>query len=57
MQPDYFILDEEPDIAVLSEQALAKDWLNNAEDEAWSGLQQEIPRIHSEQFSITPPQA
>lgn len=34
MQPDYFILDEEPDIAVLSEQALAKDWLNNAEDEA-----------------------
>ncbi len=38
------ILEEEPnsyvsETALLSEQALAKDWLRSEEDEAWSHLQ------------------
>lgn len=38
------ILEEEPKVsetALLSENALAQDWLNEAEDEAWQHLQSE----------------
>lgn len=39
------ILDEPPtipvDVSVLSEAALAEDWLRHEEDEAWSHLQQD----------------
>ena len=32
--------DEEPDSALLSEEALARDWLRPEEDEAWAHLQE-----------------
>lgn len=34
------VLNDEPDIAFMSEQALAQDWLNDKEEEAWLHLQQ-----------------
>ena len=33
--------DEEPESALLSEEALARDWLRPEEDEAWAHLQQD----------------
>jgi hypothetical protein len=33
------VLDDEPNLAVMSEQSLAQDWLNDAEEEAWLHLQ------------------
>ena len=33
--------DEVPETALLSEEALARDWLRPEEDEAWAHLQQE----------------
>ena len=33
--------DEEPDSALLSEEALARDWLRPEEDEAWAHLQEQ----------------
>lgn len=34
------VLHEEADITAMSEQSLAKDWLNETEEEAWLHLQQ-----------------
>lgn len=34
------VLQEEADITAMSEQVLAKDWLNETEEEAWLHLQQ-----------------
>ncbi len=33
--------DEEPESALLSEEAMARDWLRPEEDEAWAHLQQD----------------
>lgn len=33
------VLDDEPNLAVMSEQSLAQDWLNDVEEEAWLHLQ------------------
>ena len=34
--------DEDPESALLSEEALARDWLRPEEDEAWAHLQETI---------------
>lgn len=33
------VLDDEPSLAMMSEQSLAQDWLNEEEEEAWLHLQ------------------
>lgn len=36
------VFDQDNETALLSEQALAKDWMRSEEDEAWKHLKQEV---------------